>query len=450
MKYRVLKQRLLAVVVVIVAVLCALLLVGQKPFSNNFFTNKHPFRLGLDLSGGTHLLYKADTSSLGGSDPAQAMEVLRNLIEKRVNPTGSREMVVETNTSIVSGNLKEYRLSVDLPGVTDVTEAINIIGKTPFLEFKVQSDAPQKVTVGKDGTVNLNQDDNFVSTGLTGKYLTSANLEFNQNTGAPYISLTFDDQGAKLFENITKNNIGKVVAIYLDGKVIQAPVVRDVISSGKAEITGSYTPKEAKDVADELKFGALPVPISLISTETVGATLGGKAVSAGAYAALIGFILISLFLIVWYRIPGIIATISLGMYVVITLLLYRLIPVTLTAAGIAGFIISIGMAVDATILIFERAREERKRGSGVREALESGFGRAWTSIRDANISSLIIGVILYSVGTSLMKGFAVTFIVGVLISMFTAVTITRLLLRAMPVPKKGKVGKFLFSSGFTK
>ena len=150
MKYRVLKQRLLAVVVVIVAVLCALLLVGQKPFSNNFFTNKHPFRLGLDLSGGTHLLYKADTSSLGGSDPAQAMEVLRNLIEKRVNPTGSREMVVETNTSIVSGNLKEYRLSVDLPGVTDVTEAINIIGKTPFLEFKVQSDAPQKVAVGKD------------------------------------------------------------------------------------------------------------------------------------------------------------------------------------------------------------------------------------------------------------------------------------------------------------
>ena len=450
MKYRVLKQRFLAIVVVVVAVLCALLLVGQKPFSNNFFTSKHPFRLGLDLSGGTHLLYKADTSSLGGSDPAQAMDVLRNLIEKRVNPTGSREMVVETNTSIVSDNLKEYRLSVDLPGITDVTEAINIIGKTPFLEFKVQSDAPQKVQVGKDGTVNLNQDDNFVSTGLTGKYLTSANLEFNQNTGAPYISLSFDDQGAKLFENITKNNIGKVVAIYLDGKVIQAPVVRDVISSGKAEITGSYTPKEAKDVADELKFGALPVPISLISTETVGATLGGKAVSAGAYAALIGFILISLFLVVWYRIPGIIATISLGMYVVITLLLYRLIPVTLTAAGIAGFIISIGMAVDATILIFERAREERKRGSGVREALESGFGRAWTSIRDANISSLIIGVILYSVGTSLMKGFAVTFIVGVLISMFTAVTITRLLLRAMPVPKKGKVGKFLFSSGFTK
>ena len=450
MKYRVLKQRFLAIVVVVVAVLCALLLIGQKPFSNNFFTSKHPFRLGLDLSGGTHLLYKADTSALGSGDPTDAMDVLRSVIERRVNLFGVSEPTVQTQTSVVATGTTEHRLSIELPGVTDVSQAIALIGQTPFLEFKVQSDAPQKVQVGKDGTVNLNQNDNFVSTGLTGKYLSKAILEFNQNTGEPTVSLQFNDEGSKLFEDITRKNIGKIVAIYLDNDVISAPVVREAITGGKAQISGSFTPTEARALVGRLNAGALPVPISLISTETVGATLGGKAVSAGAYAALIGFILISLFLIVWYRIPGIIATISLGMYVVITLLLYRLIPVTLTAAGIAGFIISIGMAVDATILIFERAREERKRGSGVREALESGFGRAWTSIRDANISSLIIGVILYSVGTSLMKGFAVTFIVGVLISMFTAVTITRLLLRAMPVPKKGKVGKFLFSSGFTK
>lgn len=449
MKYRVLKQRILAIVIVVVAVLAALLLLAIAPFTNNSFINKYPFRLGLDLSGGTHLLYKADTAALGDSDPSEAMNVLRSVIERRVNLFGVSEPTVQTQTSTITGTT-EHRLSVELPGVTDVAEAIKLIGQTPFLEFKVQSDAPQKVTVGNDGVVSLNQDENFVPTGLTGKYLAKAILEFNQNTGEPTVSLQFNDEGAKMFEDITRKNVGKVVAINLDGEVISAPVVREAITGGKAQISGSFTPTEARALVGRLNAGALPVPISLISTETIGATLGTKAIDAGAYAALIGFILVAIFLIVWYRIPGVIAVVSLGMYVIITLFLYRVIPVTLSAAGIAGFIISIGMAVDAIILVFERAREERKRGSSIHESFENGFGRAWTSIRDANVASLIIGVILYAIGTTLMKGFALTFILGVLISMVSALTITRLLLRALPTPKKSKVGTFLFSSGFIK
>jgi protein-export membrane protein SecD len=450
MKYRVLKQRILACVVVALAVLAGLLLVAKAPFTNNHFISKHPFRLGLDLSGGTHLLYKADTAALGESDPTEAMDVLRSVIERRVNLFGVSEPTVQTQTSTIATGTTEHRLSVELPDITDVGQAITLIGQTPFLEFKVQSDAPQKITVGKNGVVNLKQEDNFVVTGLTGKYLSKAILEFNQNTGEPTVSLQFNDEGSKLFEDITRTHVGKVVAIYLDNEVISAPVVREAITGGKAQISGSFTPAEARALVGRLNAGALPVPISLISTETIGATLGGKAVTAGAHAAMIGFILVAIFLIIWYRIPGIIATISLAMYVIITLLLYRFIPVTLTAAGIAGFIISIGMAVDATILVFERAREERKRGSNIHDSFENGFGRAWTSIRDANIASLIIGGILYGVGTTLMKGFALTFIVGVLISMITALTITRILLRAMPTPKQSKVGKFLFSSGFIK
>lgn len=450
MKYRVLKQRILAVVVVVLAVFAGLLLTASKPFTNNTFISKYPFRLGLDLSGGTHLLYKADIAALGGSDPTDAMNVLRGVIERRVNLFGVSEPTVQTQTSTIATGTTEHRLSVELPGVTDVSQAIALIGQTPFLEFKVQSDEPQKVTVDKDGVLSFNQEQNFVPTGLTGKYLAKAFLEFNQNTGEPTVSLQFNDEGAKLFEDITRKHVGKVVAIYLDNEVISAPVVREAITGGKAQISGSFTPEEARTLVGRLNAGALPVPISLIATETIGATLGGKAVDAGMYAALIGFILASVFLIVWYRVPGIVAVISLGMYVLITLALYRFVPVTLSAAGIAGFIISIGVAVDATILVFERAREERKRGSSIKDSFESGFGRAWTSIRDANIAGLIIGIILYTVGTTLMKGFALTFILGLLVSMFCAVTLTRLLLRAIPTPTQSRFGKFLFSSGFIK
>lgn len=393
-------------------------------------------------------MYEADVSQISAGDIDTSMESVREVIERRVNSFGVSEPVVQVQSGgFGAGN--SHRLSIELPGVTDIEKAVALIGQTPYLEFKVQSDSPQQATVGADGKVNIDVTGQFVSTGLNGKYLQQTRLVFAQGSQEPIVELHFNDEGAKLFAQITKDNVGKVVAIYLDGQVISAPVVRDTITTGTAEISGGFTPEEARALVASLNSGALPVPIKLISTETVGPSLGAQAAHAGVNAALIGFGLVALFLLVWYRIPGLVAVIALGLYVVITLTLYKLIPVTLSAAGIAGFIISIGMAVDANILIFERAREERLRGKSVSEALSAGFTRAWTSIRDANTASIIIAVILFFFGSSLIKGFALTFGLGVIISLLSAITITRLFLRALPTPTASKAGKFLFSSGFT-
>lgn len=413
------------------------------------FLKKYPFRLGLDLSGGTHLLYSADISALPAGEVDDSMNALRDVIERRVNLFGVGEPIVQVQSGTF-GASNDHRLSVELPGVTDVKDAIAMIGQTPFLEFRTQSDGPQKVTVGADGKAELDPMGNFVPTKLTGKYLKQAQLNFDQTTGEPMISLQFNDEGAKLFEEITKANVGKVVAIYLDGQPISAPTVREAITGGQAQISGSFTAQEAKLLVGRFNSGALPVPISLISTQTIGATLGGKAVEAGMLAALIGFLAVAIFLILWYRLPGLIAVIALGIYVAITLVLYKLIPVTLSAAGIAGFIISIGMAVDANILIFERFKEERKLGHGIRDALNAGFSRAWLSIRDANTASIITSIILFWFGSSLIKGFALTFGLGVFISLLSAIVITRIFLKALPTPDNSRFGRFLFNNGFTK
>ena len=443
------KKRIFAVLILIVGLgLGWSVLRSEQPNPPKALA-KFPFHLGLDLSGGTHLLYSADVSKLTSNQVDDSMNALRDVIERRINLFGVGEPIVQVQTgSFGSGG--DHRLSIELPGVTDISQAIAMIGQTPFLEFRVQSNEPQKVTVDKDGKAVLNADGNFVPTQLTGKYLKSSNLSFNQTTGEPIINLNFNDEGAKLFEQITKDNIGKTVAIYLDGEVISAPVVREAISGGQAQISGSFTPVEGRQLVGRLNSGALPVPISLISTETVGATLGEQAVHAGINAALIGFLIIVLFLILWYRLPGLVAAVALVIYVSITLALYKLIPVTLSTAGIAGFIISIGMAVDANILIFERFKEERKAGHGVRDALEAGFDRAWHSIRDANTASIITAVILFWFGSSLIKGFALTFGLGVIISLFSAIVITRLLLRSLPTLENSKIGRFLFGSGFIK
>ncbi|HVY36200.1 MAG TPA: protein translocase subunit SecD [Candidatus Paceibacterota bacterium] len=413
----------------------------------------HPFHLGLDLSGGSHLLYNADVSQLPAGQVTDSMNALRDVIERRINLFGVAEPTVQVETSSLSGT-KQHRLSIELPGITDITKAIAMIGQTPFLEFRTQSakPQPQTATVDKNGQVQLNANlgDSFVPTQLTGKYLKHATLEFNPSTGEPVVSLQFNDEGTKLFAQITKDNVGKVVAIYLDGQVISAPVVREAITGGQAQISGNFTPDEAKTLVGRLNSGALPVPISLASTQTIGAVLGASAVHAGVKAAVVGFLIIALFLILWYRLPGFVSVIALAIYGAITLTLYKLIPVTLTAAGIAGFIISIGMAVDANILIFERTREERARGRKTTEAIETGFDRAWTSIRDANIGSIIIAIILFWFGTSLIKGFALTFGLGVFISLLSAITITRVLLRALPTFEGKRAGRILFSSGFSR
>lgn len=441
------KKRIFALIVLLLGLgLGWAVLRGQQPNAPKFLAN-HPFRLGLDLSGGTHLLYSADVSKLSASQVDDSMSALRDVIERRINLFGVGEPVVQVQTgSFGSGG--DHRLSVELPGVTDISEAIKMIGQTPFLEFRVQSNEPQKITVDKDGKAVIDPNGNFVPTPLNGKYLKSAQLSFNSSTGEPIVNLNFNDEGAKMFEQITRDNVGKTVAIYLDGQVISAPVVREAITGGQAQISGNFTPEEGKQLVGRLNSGALPVPISLISTETIGATLGEQATHAGVKAALIGFLAIAFFLIVWYRLPGLIASIALVIYIAITLALYKLMPVTLSSAGIAGFIISIGMAVDANILIFERFKEERKKGRGTRDALSEGFSKAWLSIRDANTASIIISIILFWFGSSLIKGFALTFGLGVIVSLVSAIGITRVFLRALPTLENSKIGRFLFSNGF--
>ncbi|MEK7585919.1 MAG: protein translocase subunit SecD [Patescibacteria group bacterium] len=412
---------------------------------------KYPFKLGLDLYGGTHLVYNADISDVAPTEVADSMNALRDVIERRVNIFGVSEPIVQVQNGGFS-NAGEERLIVDLPGVTDVSKAVEMIGQTPVLEFKTENpnpNAPQKAVVDKDGKVNITAPDPYVSTGLTGRYLEKAILEFDQTTGEPIVSLQFNAEGSTLFEKITRENIGKSVAIYLDGQPISIPTVNEAITGGKAQISGNFKPQEAKTLVGRLNSGALPVPINLISTQTIGPSLGAQATEAGVKAALIGFLAIALFLVIWYRLPGLLAVIALSIYVATMLALFKFIPVTLTAAGIAGFIISIGIAVDANVLIFERIKEELRGGRTIAESTKNGFSRAWLSIRDSNSSSIITALILFWFGTPLIQGFALTFLLGVLVSMISAISITRLFLSTLNITRTSNVTNFLFGSGFS-
>jgi protein-export membrane protein SecD len=406
---------------------------------------KYDFKLGLDLSGGTHLVYKADVTELGQNDIKDSMDSLRDVIERRINIFGVSEPVIQVQNAGFTGSGEE-RLIVDLPGVTDVGEAIKMIGQTPVLDFRTENPAFDRT---KAGAEKASYDEIFVRTDLTGKYLDKATLEFNQTTGEPVVSLVFDEDGAKLFEKITGENVNKTVAIFLDGEPISVPVVNEAISGGKAQISGNFTPTEAKLLVGRLNSGALPVSISLISTQTIGPSLGDEATTAGINAAIIGLLAIAIFLIFWYRLPGLLAVIALSLYIVVVLSLFKIIPVTLTAAGIAGFIISIGIAVDANVLIFERMKEELRGGDEVTDSIHHGFKRAWFSVRDSNISSIITSLILFWFGTSLIKGFALTFLIGVLVSMISAISVTRLFLYCLNFKKRNGFINFLFGSGFT-
>ena len=407
---------------------------------------KFPFKLGLDLSGGTHLVYQADVSKVDSSQVADSMSALRDVIERRVNTFGVGEPVVQTENGGL-GTKGDQKLIVDLPGITDVTKAVAMIGQTPLLEFKTQRTGPTPLTVGADGKVVVDPYAQYQDTELTGRYLKKATLEFDPTTSEPIVSIQFDSKGSDLFEKITSENIGKPVAIFLDGAPISIPTVNQAITGGQAQISGSFTVAEAKTLVGRLNSGALPVPISLVSTQSIGPSLGIAAAQAGVKAGLIGFMAIALFLIIWYRLPGIIAVVSLSIYVVFMLALFKVLSVTLTAAGIAGFIISIGIAVDANVLIFERIKEEMRNGRTVTESIKNGFSRAWFSIRDSNISSMITAVILFWFGTSLIQGFALTFLIGVLVSMISAISITRLFLYTLNIKKTTAFTSFMFGSG---
>ncbi|HSD12504.1 MAG TPA: protein translocase subunit SecD [Patescibacteria group bacterium] len=604
-----------------------------------------PFRLGLDLQGGTHLVYVADMKDIPDSGRAEAMAGVRDVIERRVNAFGVSEPVVQVNKS---GDA--WRLIVDLAGVKDISEAIKLIGETPILEFKEPGDgAPQreltadekkqmddanakaladaraalkdaqkagadfaalakersqdettkdkggdlgfvtkdsayaplidkvestKTLAGKvvpevvtsadgdhvvkfdekkedgkevqashilvcwQGTTGCDQartkdearviiDDlkkqatkaNFATlaktksddkgtaenggdlgwfahdvmvkefsdaafalkdgeisdvvessfgfhiiykraerptyqyhlehilfrtktaadylpppepwknTQLSGKNLKRATLQFQSTTNEPQVSLEFNDEGKKLFADITERNVGKPVGIFLDGNPISVPTVQEAIREGQAVISGNFTIKEAKDLVRRLNAGALPVPITLESQQSVGASLGQESLDKSLYAGLLGFMIVALFMLLYYRLPGIIAILALCLYTAMNLALYKLIPVTLSLSGIAGFILSVGMAVDANVLIFERMKEELLRGRTLQSAIDEGFKRAWNSIRDSNFTTLISCAILFYTSSSLIKGFALNLALGVLVSMFSAITVSRTLLR---------------------
>jgi len=410
-----------------------------------------PYVLGLDLHGGVNLIYQADLSTV--QDKSGAMAGLRDVIERRVNMFGVSEPVVQ-----IQG---QDRLIVELPGVKDVQQAIKMIGETPYLEFSEQrteaeskpildkieeaqtaSEKKEDITKIKDWQLAL-QNPYFKATDLTGKYLTKATVNFDPTTYKPEIQLQFNDDGAKIFEDITGRNIGKPLAIYLDGASIidtngdqkidgqdlYAPTVQAKISGGKAVLTGNMSTQTANDIARRLNSGALPVRIGdPISQQTVGPTLGSVSLQKSLTAGLYGLLAIIVFMILIYRLPGFLASIALVIYVALVLAIFKLIPVTLTLAGIGGFILSIGMAVDANILIFARMKEEIKAGKNLPDAIHEGFHRAWPSIRDSNFNSLIVCAILFTFATSFIKGFALTLSLGIIVSLFSAIFITRIFL----------------------
>jgi protein-export membrane protein SecD len=262
----------------------------------------------------------------------------------------------------------------------------------------------------------------------------------------PQVGIEFNEEGGEIFAKITEENVGKKLAIFLDGAPISTPVIRSAIENGKAQISGQFSPDEARTLVQRLNSGALPVPISLISQQQVGPSLGEKVINNGLWAGIYGIIAVMIFLILWYRLPGFVAVVALAIYVSLMLAIFKTIPVTITAAGIVGFILSIGMAVDANVLIFERMKEEMADGKSLSASISDGFDRAWPSVRDSNVSSLITAVILYWMGTSMVQGFALTYGIGILMSMFSAIVISRILLLSLGVKGKGKLSKFMFNT----
>jgi len=529
--------------IVFLAIFLLAILVGLIVWPNapGWF-GKFKIHLGLDLQGGTHLVYQADVSALEGLEKKDGVEALRDVIERRVNAYGVSEPVVQTN---FSGD--NYRIIVELAGIKDANEAIAIIDKTPHLEFKTQGKtkpvektpaeaeneikvAAQKILdralTGEDfsklateysedpGSAGSGGDLGFVTkgifvpefdqalfedlqvgqispkliesqfgyhiikkieqrlndqgesevhaahilfqkadadlenivweeSGLSGRDIAKAQLSFEQNTQEPLVLLSFNDRGRDLFSQLTTENVGKPIAIFLDGQLISSPVVNEPIKDGEAQISGNFSVLEAKELVKNLNLGALPVPIELISQSTVGASLGEASVGKSLTAGLVGFIAAALFMLIFYRLPGFLSVIALAIYAVLTLAIFEIIPITMTLAGVAGFILSIGMAVDANILIFERTKEELREGKSLNTAIENGFTRAWPSIKDSNVSSIITCIILAWFGTSIIKGFAITLGIGILASMFSAITVTRTFLRIIVNKKlEGKLALF--------
>jgi len=390
---------------------------------NFSFKRDLTIKRGLDLQGGTHLVLQTKMTGVKAEDRDKALESAKEVVARRVDLYGVSEPLIQT--SKLANN---YRIIVELPGIKDVNQAVELIGKTAQLDFR---EAPEN-----EATPTALPIFAYQKTDLTGKDLNKAQVQFSGETGEPVVALQFTKEGADKFAKITQKNVGKPLAIFLDDMPVTAPIVNEAIISGDAVISGKFTAKEAKNLTIQLNAGALPVPITIVEQKTIGATLGEDSVNKSVRAGLIGLLVVSLFMIAYYGKLGLLADIALLIYGLITLALYKLIPITLTLPGIAGFILSIGMAVDANILIFTRMKEELREGRPLSQAMELGFGRAWDSIKDANICTIITALVLLNpfnfswlVTWGMVKGFALTLLMGVLISLFTGIVVTRTLVR---------------------
>jgi preprotein translocase subunit SecD len=398
--------------------------INRPPMRFNFLGNtverNFEIRQGLDLQGGTHVVLRANMDDIDTADRQDAIDSAKNVMQRRVDLFGVSEPVIQTSTSG-----EEYRIIVELPGIKNVNQALDVIGRTALLDFR-------ELPEGATEAASLYD---FIPTGLTGKNLTRAGVQFGQ-TGTPEVTLKFDSEGADQFSEITKRNIQKPVAIFLDEYPVTIPNVNTEITTGEAVITGEFTLDQAKNLSIQLNAGALPVPIEIIEQRNIGATLGQESVQKSLQAGLIGLGMVMLFMMLIYGWLGLLANIALIIYAIFTLALYKLIPITLTLPGLAGFILSVGMAVDSNILIFERMKEERRMGKSFKTAMELGFGRAWDSIKDANVATLITAFILFNPfewsflnSSGMVRGFALTLALGIAISLFTGVIVTRTLLR---------------------
>ena len=420
------------------------------------------FNLGLDVKGGVRLEYQADLSSIPEQSRPTVMAGVKDLIERRINSFGVSEPQIQ-----VSG---ENRLVVELPGVESIDDAIAWIGQTPFLQFmesrseddtkkildkikELQGKTQAEMTKVPDFQIAF-QNPYFKETELTGKYLKKSTLNFDQNTAQPIVELQFDDAGAKIFEQLTERNVGKPMAIFLDGlsiidtngdgkidgQDIYAPKIIQKISGGKAQITGISSVQEAKTLVKRLNEGALPVPLgSPITQQKIGPTLGSVSLDQTIQAGIWGFLILILFMVIYYRLPGLLASVALVFYAIVLLAIFKLMGVTMSLAGIGGFILSIGMAVDANVLIFSRMKEELEGGKGLAASIEEGFARAWPAIRDGNFTTIVVALILFFLGTSFVKGFAATLIWGIMLSMYSAIVVTRTFLRITESTKLGKL-----------
>ncbi len=387
------------------------------------------FRKGLDLEGGTSLILKADMKNISSSQRSAALDSAKVVIANRVNLFGVSEPVVQT--SVVGDN--DYRIIVELPGLTDVNQVRALIGTTAQLTFWEETASPSAKSLPDPNIVSA-LGTYFKKTDLSGADIEQTNVSFDSSNGKPQVQLKFTSKGAKKFADITQKLIGKRLAIILDNQLIEAPSVNQAILTGDAVITGGFTIDSANQLSTQLNAGALPVPLSVLSSRVIEPTLGVSSLEKSLFAGILGFIIIVIFMSVLYGRLGVIASVALVLYTLFVLAIFKLSSITpygitLTLSGIAGFILSIGMAVDANILIFERMKEELRAGKPVVTAIELGFSRAWTSIRDSNISTLITSLVLYEFGTGIVKGFALVLAIGVLVSMFSAIVITRTFLR---------------------